>query len=62
MASRFTADAFDDALDDDDLDGFGEDNDDEDDSYHNTNGRTMSHVIELSQLDKGRLSLKEVNG
>jgi hypothetical protein len=60
VASRFTADAFDDALDDDDLDGYVDDDDGDGGSYY-TNG-TTKHVLEMSELDNGRLSLKEVNG
>lgn len=66
VASRFTADAFDDALDDDDLDGFVDDDydndgDDNDNGYASANG-AGKHVIEMSEIDNGRLSLKEVNG
>jgi hypothetical protein len=61
VASRFTADAFDDALDDDDLDGYVDDGDDGDGGSYYANG-TTKHVLEMSELDNGRLSLKEVNG
>jgi hypothetical protein len=60
VASRFTADAFDDALDDNDLDGYVDDDDGDGGSYY-ANG-TTKHVLEMSELDNGRLSLKEVNG
>lgn len=67
MASRFTAEAFDDALDEDDLDhgdyggGGGADDDEEEASNAvYTNGK--HHVIEMRTLDKGQLSLEEVNG
>jgi hypothetical protein len=76
VASRFTADAFDDTIQEEEDDGYDDDDDDDDeygmnnDGYRNgskhqkavpqyTNGK---HVIEMKELDKGRLTLKEVNG
>ena len=67
VTSRFTADAFDDALDEDDLDdGYGEEQEEDGDEESN-NGVVYSNgakniVVEMSTLDKGRLSLEEMNG
>jgi hypothetical protein len=52
VTSRYTADAFDDALDDEDDGG-----DDDEGEYDNG-----THIIELKQFDRGPLSLEEVNG
>jgi hypothetical protein len=54
VTSRYTADAFDDALDEDD-----DDDAEDDDAGYENNG---THIIELKQFDRGQLSLKEVNG
>ena len=66
VTSRFTAEAFDDTIheNDDDDDEY----DDDDDDHHNdTDAQNASyangkHMIELQHLDRGKLSLKEVNG
>jgi hypothetical protein len=61
VTSRFTADAFDDTIEEEDDDEDGEYNHDDDDDAGATytNGK---HVIELQNLDKGKLSIHEVNG
>ena len=68
VTSRFTAEAFDDTIhendDDDDDDEYDDDGDDRhnDKDAQNASYANGKHMIELQNLDRGKLSLKEVNG
>ena len=65
VTSRFTAEAFDDTIqdDDDDDDEYDEDEGGGGGEYGNhPKGTYGNGKIELQNLDRGKLSLKEING